>query len=303
MKLFKKFLLLIGTAVIINSLSTLAYAQTTSPTAVEALLAAIKDDTARILNKIDNLPDYFQEIGYYLINLTDSDNSTHTSNLQQKFSELGNLLNSNIDGQNALTYVYDQQSKTRSGLNADLLGDASINNMWYANDLLYTTILGRRYFDPDPRRPSDANPEYNYIKNAAGINLQHVRPSLNWGGTKENQIKYQNYFNTLLAAESFGGYVLANQYVDGNQLNTKQKDLVNMASSGTFFTEVGAQPIGRVLRQMLLFESQMYVLMTQMLQYQKQMVTAQVIGNALTIANMQMTENVLVANAQGVRIQ
>lgn len=302
MRLFKKFLSF-GTAIIISSVCSLAAHAQNPPTAVEALLAAIKDDTGRILNKIDNLPDYFQEIGYYLINLTDNDTSNHTANLQQKFSDLGILLNTNIDRQNALTYVYNQQNQSRTGLNVDLLGpDVTTANLWYANDLLYTTLLGRRYFEPDPRG-NQANPEYNYIRNASGINLQHLRPSLNWGGTKENQTKYQNYFNMLMAAESFGGYVLANQYVDGNQLNTKQKELVSLASSGTFFTEVGAQPIGRVLRQMLMFESQMYVLMTQMLQYQKQMVTAQVINNALLIANMQTTETVLTSRAQGVAIQ
>jgi hypothetical protein len=62
-----------------------------------------------------------------------------------------------------------------------------------------------------------------------------------------------------------------------------------------------SEKIGYVLRQILLYQSQTFVLMTQIVQLQKQMVSAQVMTNATLVAVNQVNERVLAADAQGVQ--
>jgi hypothetical protein len=111
-----------------------------------------------------------------------------------------------------------------------------------------------------------------------------------------------HYYNTVMAAESFNGYVLANQYAESqtnNGLSQAQLSLVTQASSSDWIANVASEQMGMVFRQLLMFESQLYVLMTQMLQTQKQLLIAQAMTNALLIATNQMNEGILASKAQG----
>ena len=289
----KKFLILLGAA---STLSLVCMSNLRAQSSGDEYLRRIEQNTANILQKVNNLPTYLGKLNEMALAFTTADTSDTTSRMQGSFTQLGNLLN-----QNLTTQITMQQQ-----LNTDLLGTSATRNaMPFANDLVYSTVLGTPFFSPDPRNPSGrsptTNPVYNYIKNAAGITLPHTVPGT-WSGPVPAQQKYQSYYNTVMAIESFNGYVLSNQYTDGNQLNSLQQALNSQATDPkNWFAEVASENIGTVLRQILLYQSQMFVLLTQMLQTEKQMVSAQVMANALLIAGNEQNESTLVTKAQGVR--
>jgi hypothetical protein len=206
----------------------------------------------------------------------------------------------------AIVQDANAQLSLQPQLNAALLPNVTASTLPYANDLVYSTLLGQPMLTPDPRNkpgaPPTANPALNYIINAGGLSLPHAMPQTGWRGTQYNYQQYMHYYNTVMAAESFNGYVLANQYAESqtnNGLSQAQLSLVTQASSSDWIANVASEQMGMVFRQLLMFESQLYVLMTQMLQTQKQLLIAQAMTNALLIATNQMNEGILASKAQG----
>lgn len=287
----KKMLALIATAVTVSFVSV-----TNSQAQSEDYLRQIAENTTNILQRVDALPNAILLFITSTLSWISPDTTEATAGLQGGFTQLGNLLVQDMTA----------QSTMQQQLNTDLLGpDINRSNLLYANDLTYSTVLGAPFFDPDPRNQGGSttvNPVYNYIKNAAGIKIPHVMPGPNWQGATVDQDRYRGYYNSVMAIQSFGGYVLSNQYADGNQFNTLQQTLLTQISNpDTWLSQVASENIGVVLRQLLLFQSQCFVLLTQLVQTQKQMVSAQVMTNSLLIANNQINEGSLVAKAQGVR--
>jgi hypothetical protein len=76
--------------------------------------------------------------------------------------------------------------------------------------------------------------------------------------------------------------------------------LVTQAGNATWLKNIAAEEIGIVLREILVFQSQSYVLLTQLVQTQKQLLTATVMSNTLMIQNNRQNEAYLAAKAQGV---
>lgn len=289
----KKFFILLGAASLVSivSISNLK-AQGSS----EEYLRLIEQHTNNILRNVNNLPTYLQNLTQMALAFTNSDTSDTTARLQGNFTQLGNIFKDN----------YAKQGPLQQRLNADLLGaNASKATMPYANDLVYSTVLGSPFFQTDPRNPpggpATANPVYNYIKNTSGIGISHLQPGT-WNGPLIEQQKYQNYYNMVMGIESFNSYVLNTQFADGNQFNELQQILITQASDPkNWFAQVAAENIGYVLRQILLYQSQMFVLMTQLIQTEKQIASAQVMTNSLLILNNQQNENMLITKAQGVK--
>lgn len=276
-----------GTASVVSMLIT-SNALAAEAGTGDALLQQIADNTANTLQKVNDLPAYLATLGQFIAAWITPDDSDTTANMQSNFSQLGNLLIQDQTTQNSL----------QAQLNNDLLTGTTKTTLPNANDLVYSTILGSPFYNPDPRG-SSVVPQYNYIKNASGLTLQHILPSPGWRGTKDNQIKYINYYNTVMAIQSYGGYILSNHYADGNQLNTLQTTLITQASDpDAWFTHVASENIGWVLRQILMYQSQSFVLLTQLVQTQKQMVAAQVMTNAAVIASGN-AEMYMIQNAQG----
>lgn len=293
----KKFVVLSGSAVVLSGLFLSPTFAADDP--VLQVLKQIEQDAREILLRVNDLPVYIGKMMELAFNLQKNDDSASTASLQGNFATTGNMI------------VQDTNLQVSAipSFNKDLLGDANAQNMPWANDVLYGTMLGQPMFNPDPRnevgKPPTANPPYNYIKNIAGINLPHTLPKPNWQGTDENKARYIAYYNTVMGVESFNGYVLSNQLADlqnGNALTTAQMNLVTKASSSDWLAEVSSEEIGKVLRQLLIFESQNYVLTTQLLQTQKQLLAAQAMNNALTIAANQTNEGINLQRAQGAKI-
>jgi len=124
-------------------------------------------------------------------------------------------------------------------------------------------------------------------------------------GTETDIKNYQNYFNTVNAIQSFNGYVLSGLYAEskgGNQFNTTQLALLQQTSQPSWLNQIASQELGKVLRQMLLFQSQTYVLISQLIQTQKQLLIATTMTNSLLIANNQLNETVLYSRAATGRV-
>lgn len=226
------------------------------------------------------------------------DQSASTSNLQGNFTIVGSTLNQDtVD-----------QLNLQSRLNTDLLSGTGYQ---YPNDITFSTLLGA-YPTLDPRNPPPqgqpkVDPGYNYIKNASGINFTHLAPPTS-GGPAYSRKVYSDYYNSIMSVESYNGYLLSNlyaEYANKHQLSTAQTALVNQVTAGgssgnpSWIATVATEPLGIVLRQILMFVSQSYVLTTELVKVEKQMVAAQAMTNTLLILNMQSTESLLYGQAKG----
>ncbi|RDI41684.1 hypothetical protein [Aquicella lusitana] len=266
----------------------------------EYYLSLIAQYTYLILGKINgDISTYLKNISDMAVSWNTQDNSTESSQLQQTLTSYGN----------SITTVSQAQTALQTQILTDLFGPTvTSENLNYANDLVYQSLYGVRRFDPDPRRKPDGSPAnvdsaYNYIKTASGFNIRHPLPPL--GGPDPDAIsRYFANYSTVMAAESFNSYVLSGLYEEsrnGGPLNQLQTSLVQQATQSSWFTAIGGENLGIVLRQILMFESQAYVLMTQLLQTQKQQLAAQTLTNTLLILNNEDKEKQLYSKATGTR--
>lgn len=262
----------------------------------DAILFAIKSNTDKILNDLNELPNIIHGLAVFIKNWLDPDNSKETSVLQANFGGIANYFLAN----------QSNQEKYFLNLSNDYFGpNATAQTIPYANDITYATLLDKPFFNPDPRNNGKNPPvdtAYNYIKNASGLNITHVMPGLNWQGTTLNQQRYYNYYTAISAVQTYNAYILSNLYADyqsKNEYSKQQTILLQEASGSDWFDAISKEQIGIVLRQILMFNSQIFVLLTQMLQTQKQMVTAQAMTNTLLIIGNQFTENSLLDKATG----
>jgi hypothetical protein len=262
-----------------------------------AILAAIKVDTGNLLAAVNTIPAHIDTFAtnftQFAIQWTGPDSSSTTAELQSNFAKLSNVTVAN--------------AKAQSDLQQQLINDFATTNeitsstLPYANDLIFQSMMGQSLTSSKGAayRPSSG---YGYIKNASGLNIKHSVPPANWPSTP-TQARYVNYFNAIMAAQTFNGYVLSQLYTDtlkeqDGVSSDLQKSLMTQASNSDWFTLVGSEYIGLVLRQILMYNSQIFVLMTQLLQIQKQSLAAQAMTNTLLILGNQFTETQLLQKAQ-----
>lgn len=258
-------------------------------------LQLIWQNTSTILNRVNNLPNYLNALTALALGWLSPDTSDATANLQQNFTNLANAVS--------------QDQSTQLGLQPRLLGDffgsnATTSTLPYANDLTFQTLLNQPYFNPDPRNSltNKVDSAYNYIKNASGMSISHVIPGNNWNGKPADQTKYINYYNTISAVQTFNMYVMSKLYASyssNNAVDSLQNTLMQQASSSDWFTQAASENIGVVLRQILIYDSQIYVMLNQMLQTQREMLAAQTMSNTLVILGNQFTESNLLGKATG----
>ena len=261
-------------------------------------LAYIMTYSNQILGAVNNMPKYMDQLAKALAAFLNPDDSNTTADFQAKFSSLMNTTKNETAAQVTLL----QQ------LQRDYIGQETRSTMPYANDMTYSTLLGKPYFDQDERK--DTNAAYNYIKNISGINIKHTTPNPSWKGSEKNKSKYLNYFTTVSSIQMLNSYLLSPLYTDytdcsqqdtsscvSNPLSTQQQELMNKASDSGWFSQVASENLGIVFRQLLMFNSQMYVLLVQLLQTQKQQLTAQAMTNTLLILSNQPAESALIDNA------
>lgn len=268
-------------------------------------LQQIAINTYGILKQVNNLPNYLNGLGQFIISWMTNDTSSSTTAMQGSFAALGNAIIQDLNSQNNKQLQIQMLADAVGVPTSDFAPQGAaqptiLKTLPNANDLAYSSLLGQ---PPIPKAPNVANAPYNYLKNAGALGLTHVMPGLAWQGDLQDQLKYSNYYNTLMSVESFTGYVLSSAYAEGqsgNQFNATQTTLITQASSSSWVAQIATEELGKVLRQILLFESQSYVLLSQLVQTQRQSLMAQTMTNSLIILTQQLTESQLVAKAQGV---
>lgn len=267
---------------------------------MNSCLYAIMKNTYGTLKAVNNIPNFLYEITELAMSWLADDKSDSTKKMQFQFATLGKIILSNNDLQNK---IQTNLLATQLGVNESEFSqeaDAPIlKQLPFVNDLSYASLLSK---PPVPKAPNVNLASINYIKNASGSNISHVTPNLTWHGGL-NLFKYLSYYNTVISVESFNGYVLSNLYADyqnHNGFTNTQQQLIREASNSDWIAEIATEKLGVIFRKLLIFNSQTYVLMTQLLETQKQLLTAQVMTNALLISNNIMIEPLLVSKAQGI---
>ena len=269
-------------------------------------LPPILQSTNNILAIVNSIPTYLSStVTPFILNLKAADDTDQTANMQTSFVALGQTFGNNQTTQLALQQqlmanIVNQpiSSFTSQGNNAASI-TALLPNI---NDLAYSSLLGA---PPVMNKNQRYVPSSNFISYVGGANLTHVIPSKGWQGTEIDKTNYTNYYNTVIAVESFDNYVLSNLYVEATNDPSKnptslQNSLITQASSTDWISQIASEEIGKVLRQMLIFQSQSYVLLTQLLQTQKQLLTATAMTNTLLILNNRVNESYITSKAQGI---
>lgn len=303
----KKIIVLMGATSFIN----LTFIPPAEAQDAVAYLRSIDANVRTILmEKLNQFPEYMQKLAEFLQAWMEEDKSEPTVTMQGNFTKLGKLLVDTMGAQDDLQTKLNTSLINNDGNNVILLNQGMVprtnlvtaKTMPYANDVLYSSLVQKPLYPKDPRSTDNNKIDFamNYIKNASGMNLYHELPNDSWKGRVDSQIKYQSYFNTVMAAESFNSYVLSYQYALKDDFNTLQKDLIEQASDqAKWFAKVSSENIGFVLRQILFYQSQSFVLLSQLVQTQKQMVTAQTITNSLLIASNSINESLMLSSAKG----
>lgn len=265
------------------------------------ILRAIRSDTQGILTILNNLPTYLNQLTTEALSwLSKHDDSSATADLLGITTTLGNdfiaSYNSQFDNSTALKIVADTYGLPNTSMLTtprerpeivDIMPSVNIN------DTSYWALLGK------PPMPSLPNEPYNYVKNASGITIKHAIPEASWRGSKENLERYTNYFRTVMAIESFNAFVLNSLAADNGNQATQQNLLIQKITSSDWSTSVATEDLGIVFRQLLLIESQNFVLMNQISQTLKQSLAAQAMTNSMLIINNVNNEQLLAQKASG----
>lgn len=263
----------------------------------DAILQQIADNTNNILSQVNNLPTYMNSLVEMATSFleTDSDSTSFIVNTQGDFSNLGTAFSSGtvppLSGQQQL--MADVVGTSVASLTTPTRSPSILSTLPNINNLSYSTLLGT------PPVTNGAVSAYDYAKYAAGMSLSHSMPSYTWRGQTSDVSLYSNYYNTIISIESFNAFVLASIQSDLTATSATQANLITQASSSTWLAQVATEALGKVLRHILLFESQNYVLMTKLLQTERQQLTAQAMTNTLLIMSNYQNELQLVRKAQG----
>lgn len=267
---------------------------------------SIVQNTYQILVRVNNVPEQLKNISTTALSWIAKDDSKLTSTIQSYFVTLGQMINTEKDSQKDLIKQLnvdlfspdDKDAFTLPSPEKPKILDTTPN----INALTYGTVLGS---PPVPKNSDMPAAILTYIENAAGVNIFHEKPNLSWRPSENNTNalgQYFAYWNTTMAIESFNAYTLSNLAVETQNkfaIAEAQKQLVKQATNQDWLTEIASQDLGKTLRQLLLFQSQTYVLLTQLVQLQKQILTAQVMQNSLIILTNQNEEQLMVSKANG----
>lgn len=188
--------------------------------------------------------------------------------LSAKYSEaLGNQIN--------LTQTLSTQYQTAGSTSAASAANTNTS-------LIYSSLL--------PQPGSTATPMTSqqktalaqaYISAAAGAgNFLTPPPPLTPAASGAGTQKYQSFYNTITAIESFDIYAISGLAAQHDVLRNY---LIQQATNSKWFEQIATEPLGLVLRQILMYNSQLYVQLDRMLKVQQLQLAAQAMTNTLLI--------------------
>lgn len=162
------------------------------------------------------------------------------------------------------------------------------------NEISFSSLIG---VPPVANKPVDF---YGYVKNAAAVNSVRPVPDSSWEGDDDSKERYKNYYNTVTSIESFDAYVISQIATDSLlKVDQNRNQLLAFATSSDFFSKIATEELGRVLRQILLFTSQSFVVNAELQKNLKEMVAAQAMTNTMLIKLNELNEYNLAKNAKG----
>lgn len=253
-----------------------------------------------ILAIVNQLPTYLNGVANMAATFLASDNQSSdpvnwSANWTNEQTWMSGLIASTLNNQaNQLSL---QQSLLTTFFGASNISAGTPQNL---NDLSYSTLLGQPLLSPDPR--TGVNASLNYLTNISSLGITYPAPSTSWRGPAQAQKSYIQFYNTITAIQTYNAYVLSGLYEDSQtQANdtSLRSQLVTQSSNANWFTSVITNDLGWVLRQILLFTSQSYIVMDQLLYTQKQMLATLAMTNSLLVANSGFQVNTLISKAQG----
>lgn len=175
----------------------------------------------------------------------------------------------------------------------------------FTPDVNYATLIKQNEKDSKTGKPI-AVPNntklygMEFVKNASGLSIQHLPPSSIPGGSNIDLnalTRYKNFYNIVNSVASYNAYVLSEHLADlqnNFSLTQTQMDLKNYASSNDWLKHINEeQSIGVLLRQLLLFTSQMYIISLQSLETQKELLAATSMTNTMVILGSGFYEKTL----------
>lgn len=162
------------------------------------------------------------------------------------------------------------------------------------NEISFSSLVGA---PPVANKPVDL---YGYVKNAAAVNSLRPVPDSSWEGDDDSKERYKNYYDTVTSIESFDAYVISQLATDSLlKVDENRNQLLAFATSSDFFSKIATEELGRVLRQILLFTSQTFVVNAELQKNLKEMVAAQAMTNTMLIKLNELNEFNLAKNAKG----
>ncbi len=312
---FKKLSLLAGSALLFMGLSSLpSYADDSAALAqiaqilqsIDKTTQRIEADVIKIMGYVQGLPDFMNELTQMSQSVRATDGANQSGDpskddplvntFQQPFALAG------------VTYAADNKTQlaTATGLDNSFFSGVKKTDMpQNPASLLYSSLMGNTTKFIQTNGDTSVHDQLlaaalNYVANASGYNITHKSPNGLNPSLPDAANRYGSYYNTVIPAQSFGANVLSQLYaeqVNGNATSKTQDNLIALATGQSWLATIASEDIGKVLRQILMFESQNYVVATQLLETQKKMLTAQVMTNAILIASSQWTEKTMYDDA------
>lgn len=289
-RLIKKTSFYIVLVVIFNGLTPLvSFAQAPGGIATEATLAKILDRVNKLPEYIQTSTNYIEQSLIFILNLINPDDTAQTVQLKDSF----------IDIQSAMIADANTRDSVQQEFLNSFFGPDVAKLLPTVNNLTFQTLYDKQLLPP---KDADAQKiaAKTYIGYAAGLEMKHIRPSSNWSGTDANQTQYRRYYNTVSSVQTYNAYILSQLYAENqnqHKYSVSVQAMIDMLSGKDWFEKVASENLGVVLRQILLCNSQMYLLMLRMLDTEKQIVTSQAMNNTLILLGIQSVEDQLLMHA------
>lgn len=259
---------------------------------VELLLMRISAINYSILSNINNLPTYITDITQMAQNLNNTNDQTNImANYQYAFANL-----QQINATSLTTQMTNSQNATSQFL---LAGSFDQNNPILpqnANDLNYSILFNQPL--PNTQAPQNIQTsQQNFINNLAGMGTILKQPSPAWKKSAA-ATNYTGFYNSIAAINSYNAYTLNGMLAQPSS-NNLNNYLIGVSSSSDWFKNVAAEPLGVVARQILMFTSQIYVLLNQLITLQQNMLGEMATLNTLiSLEAQQLTGSQLYQSAQ-----
>jgi hypothetical protein len=250
----------------------------------EAILNEILTATNNILAAVQAMPGLIQ--GYLTSDLKDIvqmannlNSTTDPNNIigtnQTNFTTVFNDYNTAIGQQQTLGQTLTQLYMTNNNKNS-----LPTN----ANELNYGILQGQLIAPPaDPAQKPDINSlAQNYLMHASGIEFSLEPPTATWAASKAKD-QYIALFNITNSIASYNNYILSSLSQQQDQ-DTNRLTLMKQATDPSFFfSNIQTENLGLVIRQILMYVSQLYVVADRQLKIQQQQLAATAMTNSLLL--------------------